>query len=300
MKHYSCIRDFYKAAGYPTPLHPQFGLAILEGSGSSSGKNIDYSSDFYMMGFKRVESGEMAYGRTKYDYENGGMFFFKPRQKISIRNVQIQNKGFVIHIHEDFLAGCPLFTEIQKYGYFDYEANEALHMSSQEEKIMWDIFSNLQMEYQGSIDLDSKHIMLSLIDSMLKYAQRFYRRQFTDRKQLSGYTITKFESYLNDYFEKRTSISFGLPTVSYLATQLAISPKYLSDMLKMETGMTALDIIHVHMIRRSKNLLLSGDFTISEVAHELGFENLSYFSRLFKKQVGISPNIFVGNSKSNI
>jgi AraC-like DNA-binding protein len=239
-----------------------------------------------------VKSGELWYGKTKYDHNTGLMFFTKPNQILTARGLQLMEKGFAIHLHEDFLMGHPLFTEIKKYGFFDYEIHEALHLSPREKEIMWSLFHKMETEYHNNPDEYSRPIILSHLDSMLKYAQRFYKRQFLNRKPLSGVTVTKFNECLNAYFEKRDAEEKGLPTVHDMASQLNLSPKYLSDLLKQETGKTALELIHLYMISEAKNMLVAGDRSITEIAYQLGFENPPYFSRLFKKEVGMSPKEF--------
>lgn len=229
------------------------------------------------------------YGKTKYDHDRGSMFFLKPLQKITVTGVQLEKGGFGIYIDEGFLMGHSLFEEIKKYNYFDYSTSEALHLSPKEEKVIRSLFHKIESEYHNNQDEFSKSIILSHIDSILKYAQRFYNRQFIDRKPLSGQTVTKFNECLNAYFEKREAAEKGLPTVNYMASQLNLSPKYLSDLLKQETGKTALELIHLYVISEAKNLLHTGDRGISEIAYQLGFENPPYFSRLFKKEVGMSP-----------
>ena len=129
------------------------------------------------------------------------MYFFRPGQKLAIHDVVIKEPGFTIYIQEDFLMGHPLFEEIKKYSFFDYEINEALHLSPREKEIMWSLYHKMETEYHNNPDEFSKSIILSHLDSMLKYAQRFYKRQFIDRKQLSGVTVTKFNELLNTYFE---------------------------------------------------------------------------------------------------
>lgn len=190
------------------------------------------------------------------------------------------------------MIGHPLFTEIKKYSFFDYEINEALHLSPREKEIMWTLFHKMETEYHNNPDEFSKSIILSHLDSLLKYAQRFYKRQFIDRKPLIGKTITKFNENLNLYFDKGEAEGKGLPTVNFIASQLNISPKYLSDLLKQETGKTALELIHLYVISEAKNMLVTGEQSISEIAYRLGFENPPYFSRLFKKEVGVSPKEF--------
>jgi AraC-like DNA-binding protein len=288
MMHFKTIRELDQADGFPPPENPLFSLNQITSS-SNALKNMEITCDFYIICLKKLKSGVILYGKTEYDHDMGSMFFMKPRQILTVQDVQLKEKGFAIHVHEDFLMGHPLFTEIKKYGYFDYETSEALHVSPREEKIMWSLFHKMEAEYHNNPDEFSKSIILSHLDSILKYAQRFYKRQFIDRKPLSGIMVTKFNECLNVYFEQGDTGEKGLPSVNYMASQLHLSPKYLSDLLKQETGKTALELIHLYVISEAKNLLVAGDHSISEIAYQLGFENPPYFSRLFKKEVGMSP-----------
>jgi AraC-like DNA-binding protein len=291
MIHFKTISELAQAEGFPPPENPLFSLNLISESNNAL-KNMEITCDFYIICLKKLKSGVILYGKTKYDHDMGSMFFMKPRQILTVQDVQLKEKGFAIHVHEDFLMGHPLFMEIKKYGYFDYETSEALHVSPREEKIMWSLFHKMETEYHNNPDEFSKSIILSHLDSILKYAQRFYKRQFIDRKPLSGITVTKFNECLNVYFEKGEAGKKGLPNVNYLASQLHLSSKYLSDLLKQETGKTALELIHLYMISEAKNILVAGDQSISEIAFQLGFENPPYFSRLFKKEVGMSPKEF--------
>jgi AraC family transcriptional activator of pobA len=289
MKHLASIAELHKFNGLPAPEHPQ--ITLIQCNKTCSIGEREFTTDFYMIGFKKLISGAVMYGRTKYDHDNGSMSFFKPRQVIEFRNLELEEDGFLIFIHEDFLNGHILHNEIKKYGFFDYESNEALHLSPREEEIVWDLFHKIQTEYNSNPDEYSRDIMLTHIDSILKYSQRFYNRQFINRTELLGKTVSKFNKLLATYFSNG-GLTKGLPTVNYMAEQLNLSSRYLSDLLKKETGKTALELIHIYLISEAKNLLMVADQSVSEIAYTLGFENLPYFSRLFKKEVGISPNQF--------
>lgn len=291
IKQFKTISELHKAQGYPIPENPLFGLKRLKKSATPVSVTA-VSYDFYFICFKRLKTGNIWYGKTKYDNDRGFMYFMKPRQIISLHKVQLKGKGFSIEIHEDFLMGHPLFNEIKKYDFFDYETSEALHVTPREEKIMWSLFNKMELEYHNNPDEFSKTIILSHLDSILKYAQRFYKRQFIDRKPISGITITKFNECLRKQLESGNNPENGLPTVANIASQLNLSPKYLSDLLKHETGKTALELIHLYVISEAKNMLVEGEKSIAEIAYRLGFENPPYFSRLFKKEVGMSPKEF--------
>lgn len=290
MKHFKSLSEFNRQNGFPPPENPLLSLVECKGLDTCSIIREEFTSDFYAIMFKKMKSGVVLYGRTKYDHDNGSLSFVKPRQIIQLDNIELEENGFIIYIHEDYLNGHSLHSEIKKYGFFEYEANEALHLSAREEQIIWDLFFRIQAEYNNTTDEYSRDIILTHIDSILKYSQRFYKRQFINRTQLSGKTISRFNELLGSYFEGGQLKENGLPTVKTMADSLNLSPRYLSDMLRQETGKTAIDLIHIHLITEAKHMLQASENTVAEIAYQLGFENPPYFTRLFKKEAGLTPN----------
>jgi AraC-like DNA-binding protein len=290
MKHYKSLSQLCRENGFRLPENPLISLIRCDKTCTIGDR--EFTSDFYFIGFKKLISGVFLYGRTKYDHDNGSMSFIKPRQVIELKNLEFDEDGFIILLHEDFLNGHPLHADIKKYGFFEYETNEALHLSPKEEQVMWDLFSKIETEYYNNQDEYSRDIILGHIDSILKYSQRFYKRQFMNRIDVSGKMISKFNGALSRYFDKGLLHEKGLPTVKMMAAELNLSSSYMSDLLKQETGKTAMELIHIFLISEAKNLLQGSDNNIAETAYTLGFDNLPYFSRLFKKEVGVSPNQF--------
>ncbi|KAA2240272.1 helix-turn-helix transcriptional regulator [Chitinophaga agrisoli] len=290
MEHFKNLADIHRFNGIPMPENPLF--SVYRCTQTCGLGDREFTSDFYMIGFKKLKAGVILYGRTKYDHNNGSLIFIKPRQVIEFKSVEYDEDAFLIFIHEDFLNGHFLHSAISKYAFFDYETNEALHLSPAEEQTIWDLYYKIETEYRNNTDEYSRDIMLTHIDSILKYSQRFYKRQFINRMELSGKTVSKFHEALDAYFKDGVLAAKGLPTVNALAAQLNLSPRYLSDLLKQETGKTAIELIHIYLVNEAKNRLKTDDQRVSDIAYELGFENLPYFSRLFKKETGISPNQF--------
>lgn len=294
--HYSRIDEYSVARGAPVPEHPLLNVVQWHAGDASkscgNGEDVVISTDFYSISLKHVVGGDFYYGRTKYDCRNGSMIFTSPNQEVLIKGVRIDSSGHLVVFHKDYLQGHELYNEIKKFHYFSYAVHEALHLSPKEEKQISRLFDAIADEYHNNLDEYSKKLILDLITTMLRYANRFYKRQFLLRQESQNSLYQKFmlelKKALNEAFEQEYSI----PTVEQLAASLCVTPRYLSDALKVETGKTAKDLIHLELIDSAKELLQTSDSTISEIAYQLGFEYPNYFARLFKKKVGLTPSQF--------
>jgi AraC family transcriptional activator of pobA len=288
--HFKSLNEVHRCNNYPEPENPL--LTLFTCNPLRSVASYEVTTNFFVIAFKKFSSGEIRYGKTRYDHESGSMYFLKPNQTIQMKDIALDGEGFEIWFHEDYLSGHSLHSEIKKYSYFNYELNEALHISPKEQQIIWELYEKIAHEHHNNQDEFTRDIILGHIESILKYSQRFYKRQFINRFMLTGVTVTKFDKALAAYFEQGQLSEKGLPTVAMLAAELNLSPRYLSDLLKQETGKTAMDLIHIFLVSEAKNLLNEGRLSINEIAYQLGFENAPYFSRLFKKETGSSPNQF--------
>ena len=293
MKHFDSLQEFHEYMEWPSPEHPLLSLVSLDtGEVPHRKSSPPITNDCYMIVLKQVVSGEMNYGRTKLDFSRGVMLFFAPGQSIGWQEVDVSQTGFMINIHKDYFRRYALAERIKTYGYFSYAVNEALHLSPKEEVTVTSIYKNILAEYHNNQDELSKEIIIGLLDTLLKYADRFYKRQFMNRKEINSDLGFQFQQALIRYFESGRFKESGTPNIDWVASELAVTPRYLSDALKAETGKTAMEHLHLYLIDEAKNLLLEPGKTVAEVAYQLGYEYPQYFSRLFKKKVGISPKKF--------
>ncbi|SEH33007.1 helix-turn-helix domain-containing protein [Chryseobacterium culicis] len=248
------------------------------------------TTDFYVISLKKDCAGRCRYGQHYYDFEDGIMYFIAPHQVLHFEDILLSEvKGNVLVIHPDFLHGYPLARTIKDYGYFSYMANEALYLSEKEEKSVTDIINNISREIETNMDGFTQDLLVSNIDLLLKYCDRFYNRQFLTRKKANHDLLTQLEALLDDYFKNEKLLINGIPTVQLVAAQMHISPNYLSDMLRVHTGQTTQQHIQNRVIEKAKEMLSTTGMSVSEIAYRLGFEHPQSFHRLFKNQTTVSP-----------
>lgn len=247
---------------------------------------------FYAVFLKEVKCGELRYGRNYYDYQNGTLIFVAPGQVFGAEdNGEVfQPTGYLLMFHPDLLRGTSLGKIMREYTFFSYETNEALHMGTEERRIIMDCFHKIAYELNHPIDKHSRGLIVDGIKTFLDYCNRFYDRQFITRKNQNKDILVRFENLLDEYFHSDKVKRMGLPTVQYCAEELCMSPNYFSDMLRKETGKTALNFIHDKVVDLAKTYLVSSKDTITEIAYSLGFQYSQHFTRLFKKEVGCTPN----------
>ncbi|MBE5320781.1 helix-turn-helix transcriptional regulator [Pedobacter sp. MR2016-19] len=294
MKHFKAIEEFHRYLNLPAPHHPL--ISVLDVAAVPQPDRyelVNMVMDFYSISVKRMSNVTLKYGQHPFDFNDGIMSFMSPNQVFSIGaydvGKKIEKSGWVIYIHPDFFWNTPLAKTISQYDFWDYSLKEALFLSEKEETIINKIIQNILQEYEANIDKFSKRIIVSHIEALLNYADRYYHRQFITREKTNHQVLERVEKLLTDYFNGEDLISKGLPTVAYLAGQLNLSPKYLSSLLKVLTGKSTQQHIHDKLIRKAKEKLSTTNLSVSEIAYELGFEHSPSFSKLFKAKTRQSP-----------
>ncbi len=291
IKKISSIKELHSFIGLSSPLNPL--ITIIDHSKTTNTEEISNKNEKLLLGFynisiKKSFKGKLKYGKNHYDFDDGTMSFIAPNQIISIDNQEDRNNdGWSLLFHSDLIRQYPLGKAIKNYGFFSYEANEALHLSEEEEKTIEIIIQNIQNEINARLDNFSQDVIVSNLELLLSYCSRFYNRQFITRKMATSDLLTNFENILDKYFTDNPNLI--LPTVEKLATELNVSSSYLSDMLRNLTGQNTQQHIHEKLIEKAKEKLTTTSLSVSEIAYSLGFEYPQSFSKLFKNKTNLTP-----------
>ncbi|MEM9051332.1 MAG: helix-turn-helix transcriptional regulator [Bacteroidota bacterium] len=284
------VHRFFKLDG---PEHPLISVIKIDDRIT----NFDYGTnryifDFYQINLKIGFSGSMKYGRNSYDFDEGTLTFIKPNQVIQMEpHEEIKDSsGWTLLFHPDLIRKSGLREEIEDYSFFDYDQNEALHLSEKEKISLTELVGKIEEEFQQNIDKHSQELIIANIELLLKYSKRFYERQFFTRTNLNKDVLTQFNKVLKDYYKGEEAAQKGVLTVSECSSRLNLSKNYLGDLIKSETGRSAKDHIQEYVVNLAKNKLLGTTNSVSEIAFSLGFEYPQGFNKLFKSKTGLSPS----------
>lgn len=283
------ITEYDDMLGVET-LNPQ--VSVINLSKAKPMRHMRHTFSFYVIFLKDEKNCDLIYGRQRYDYQKGSVVCLAPGQVIGIDDTgeEFHPKGYALCFHPDLIHGTNLGRSMKEYTFFSYEVNEALHLSERERMIFIDCLMKIQEELQHSIDRLSKRLIANNIELLLNYCLRFYERQFITRQNVNRDILTRFETLLDNYYTGDNALQEGVPTVKYCADKLCLSPNYFGDLIKKETGKTALEWIQNKIISIAKERLLLPSDSISQIAYSLGFQYPQHFTRVFKRMTGMTPN----------
>ena len=287
---FKSISELSRAMDMPKPLHPLVALVNYD-IDKVSRENVGrtFLIDFYKVSFKKDFRGQVKYGQGYYDFEEGGLAFLAPNQLVTMTGEESSYEGFTLYFHADLIRNYQLGKNIHQYGFFGYKVNEALFLSEKEKNVIAVLFENIAAELNNNIDDFSQDVLVSQIELLLNYSNRFYNRQFLTRKAVHRDLIQQLDSYLASRFAGELN---GIPTVQDVADHLRVSVRYLTDMLKSLTGKSTQQHIHDRLIEKAKAVLTTTPLSIAQVAYQLGFEHPQSFNKLFKRSTNQSPGAF--------
>jgi len=289
MKTFGDLTSYNKYLNLSSPLHPLMDSRVCKQAipnfPQTSG---EIQVNLFKVSLKKNFTGDINYGYNKYHTENGLMLFSEPGQVVSWESLTFWD-GYAFVFHPDLIKQHPIASKIKQYKYFSYEINDALFMTAQEEEIITWLFTRIHMELTENKANANSNVILSLLNTVLSYADVFYERQFKNKAVAPVTIYSKVKMVLRDYYKDLSTPVKSLPTVSFVAQKLSISADYLTELLRSEAGKSTSRVIHEFIVEQAEILLFQTNMTVSEIAHQLGFANLPYFSRFFKKIKGVSP-----------
>jgi len=286
---FNSLTEFHRVFGLDKPLHPLISFIDIADMKYNAGElPALIVMDFYKIAYKPGLCGNAKYGQNYYDFGEGGLVFTSPNQVFESPN-GTSKSGCLLLVHPDFFLSYALAKNISRYGFFSYAVNEALHLSDLERTMIMSVFKIINEELSSRIDDFSQDVIVSQVELLLNYCNRFYKRQFITRKAVHVDILEKLEIILDNYFRNEQSLKQGLPTVQFLSEQLNVSASYLGDMMRSLTGQNAQQHIHHKLIEKAKEILSTSNLTVAEVAYQLGFEHPQSFSRFFKTKTNLSP-----------
>jgi len=295
--HLKAVPEILKAFGGHRMLHPLVAVVDFSKIDQHIPDGTKVSADFYCILFKHYCRHNVRYGRKAVDFQDGNLLCLSPNQVLEMEEDSTDPQsmiGWGLFFHPDLIRGTALSDKMKDYSFFSYEISESLHLSDKERQVLYECVQKIETELQENIDVHSQAIIVSAVELLLNYCQRFYGRQFITRKSSNNDVVTQVEKFLSEYFKQDNIAELGLPTVKHLAEQVHLSAGYLGDLLKKETGKNAQDHIHFYLIEEAKNVLLSTNKSVGEIAYALGFEYPQYFNKLFKQKTGKTPLEFRG------
>lgn len=284
------IQDFNDYQGVET-LHPLVSVVHVENTEHIKECMMHYG--LYAIYLKENKGCKLSYGRTPYDFDEMTVTSFAPGQVVKVEpNPDVPFAKFTALVfHPDILNRTALGRHINRYEFFGYSSTEALHLSAQEVEVFRGVLTMIEQELHRAIDKHTRELIVSNIELLLNYCLRFYDRQFITREEINHSVVKKFIELLDDYIATK-ALRDGLPTVAYFADKCCLSSGYFGNLVRVETGRTAKDIISDHLLAHAKQLLNDEALTVTMISQHLGFEYPQHFVRFFKSHTGKTPSAY--------
>ncbi len=288
--------DFARHYGFAPPTHPLLAVVDLAHYPRPTLPARPVLRQLYALVLKRHFHEQLTYGQQHYDYRQGELSGFAPGQPVQLcpapaaAPAPSPPQGWMVVFSPDLLPHHPAGPFPGNYPFFAYRVQQALALSAADEQLLGHAVAGLQLASAPPADAFSRELLRAQLDVLLQVANRVYHRQFPLPPAGGPDLLSRFESQLTAYLA--STAEQPLPTVQQFAEVLHVSPAHLGNVLRTHTGLNAQEHLHAALLEKAKQQLLGTAHSIREVAFSLGFENPSYFTRLFKQKTGLTPATF--------
>ncbi|MDI6048679.1 AraC family transcriptional regulator [Flavobacterium sp. XS2P24] len=238
----------------------------------------------YVLVFFTKGSGTHEIDFDVFTIQPGSMFFLQPGQ-MHHWNLSDDVEGFVIFYSQEMYNLYFGQKTIGDYPFYSSVDNKPeMFFDATESKLILPYFESLILETQANQLLKQDKIM-NLLDIIHIEIARKYSETHLHEAHSYNVKIKTFELVLEHNFKKEKAPSF-------YASQLAITLKHLNRICNEMLQKTTTEVITDRIILEAKRMLMDKKFTVNEIATELGFDDYSYFTRLFKKNTRMTPTNF--------
>ena len=289
--HIKNIEAYNFKINIPTPRYTDFDVRSFEDNMKTVRLQMPpFRLSFFQLALLESGNGTVSSDGFAYNLNNFTLFFNQPNQ-IIYWDVDQNWKGYYLSLNDSFytvqLDGFKSLHDLPFFSTF----TPAIALKQEEAALIIDLLQRMHQEYARPTPYN-KTIVQSYLSTVLAYSLRFYDRANQEHAQQAR------NSKLSDRFKAliRHQVNGLLAdvgnkdlSVASCADQLFVTPKYLAEVIKRDLGVTPTDYINQRLIEESKRLLLASDLQVKAIAYQLGFNDASYFNRLFKKVTGQSP-----------
>lgn len=277
-------------------LHPLACVADVPGSAG----RILLQMDFYSILLRQVPDSLACYGRKCCDFSEKTLQFFPPGQPLSpAAERQPPAKGDkLLCFHPDLMRHTLLGEHFRDYTFFHYRPNEALHLSAREKNTIGECLDGIAGELGWGMDEYSQRLICLKIDLLLSYCSRFYRRQFTTRHEENMEVVGQTGRLLAHYFLTGQAREKGFPSDEHCARMQNLSPAYLNDLLRHETGKDFKEYARLKRFEAACSQLARTGKAIAEITEGLGYPSPHLFCHIFKQLKGCTPSQFRGQYRN--
>lgn len=285
------VDAYNRLYGLPTE-HPLVSVISLHDAEPPAAR-IRMNYGIYALFLKNGPGCTLHYGRKSYDCQAGTIVSFAPGQTVDVSSstADALHSAEGILFHHDLIAGTPLGEALESFAFFDYSQNEALHLDDDERAIITGCLDAIAREIRRPADRHTRPVICAGLQLLLQHIDRFYDRQFATRHKANTAIVAKLERLVRGYYGSGACRE-ALPAVADFASELCLTPKYLSELVKRETGMTTKALIGRQLVSTAKQRLAASDDDVATIAYSLGFQHPAHFSRMFRRATGQSPTEF--------
>ncbi|ASK32486.1 AraC family transcriptional regulator [Chryseobacterium sp. T16E-39] len=262
----------------------------------TSHKHIEkpHRHDFYVTVLFTKGEGVHEIDFQKYDVSAGSIFFLSPGQ-VHSWELSDDTDGYIFFFSQEFYDMHYVNQHLRNFPFFNSTAfSRKLQLEDTDMQNMIAVCEEIQDEYLSQ-NLMKEQLILSLLTKIYIHSSRQFSRDYTALHSETSISYFKhyqdFENMLETHFATEKSIS-------YYASSLNISSKHLNRITQTVVQKTATEVITERVMLEAKRMLMYLNESLVDIAFRLGYEEYSYFARVFRKSSGITPTQFIHDYKS--